>query len=446
MSGFQIILSILLIVGFLILVAYLNSRPTCPLPAPNKTCPTCPSSQVSDDILSYVQSLLQNTPHRQGLSSELVNQRKDIVDANLNLIHTSNLQERARLERGKTDQVVTFTANRFLPYTHQEIIQLFTGLLIPEEYRNPMYPNPAPPMIRAAANGSPNGATTGGATGGATDGDTGKSYKIDFSKIPSTQARYDIFYGISPKLFGEPLDQGTCGSCWAFASCGVLGAQLTKQSVAEKAITLSVQYYIDCVQQNYGCDGGFPVYVYEKVATDKFVVFDDGAAPYVQQKDKIPICDNPNLTRFKVDLKGIISFGKEDAAFFTKDNLKGAELYRSLELQVPSDQLRDKIKKILFFYGPMTVLIYVDTKLPYVSSGIYKSTDMKDGMKMNPNHAVIIAGFGVDLDGEEYWIIRNSWGKDWAESGYFQLSVDSPICGLTLPILGSTKDLPLIES
>jgi hypothetical protein len=65
---------------------------------------------------------------------------------------------------------------------------------------------------------------------------------------------------------------------------------------------------------------------------------------------------------------------------------------------------------------------------------------------MNPNHAVIIAGFGVDLDGEEYWIIRNSWGKDWAESGYFQLSVDSPICGLTLPILGSTKDLPLIES
>jgi hypothetical protein len=109
--------------------------------------------------------------------------------------------------------------------------------------------------------------------------------------------------------------------------------------------------------------------------------------PYVQQKDLTCVLPE-GVIPYQVELKGIISFGKDDAGFFPSDNLMGAENFRSLELNVPSETLREKIKKILFFYGPLTVLIYVDEKLPYVASGIYKSTDTKDGKKMNPNHAV----------------------------------------------------------
>lgn len=53
-----------------------------------------------------------------------------------------------------------------------------------------------------------------------------------------------------------------------------------------------------------------------------------------------------------------------------------------------------------------------------------------DGKTCNDDgylHSVVIIGSGRQ-DGEEYWLIRNSWSQFWAENGHFKLSKKATNC------------------
>jgi len=54
--------------------------------------------------------------------------------------------------------------------------------------------------------------------------------------------------------------------------------------------------------------------------------------------------------------------------------------------------------------------------------GIYRSTNCGTGPQ-DVNHAMTVVGYGKDAaTGQDFWIIRNSWGPTWGENGHIRVA------------------------
>jgi len=72
------------------------------------------------------------------------------------------------------------------------------------------------------------------------------------------------------------------------------------------------------------------------------------------------------------------------------------------------------IKNAIHTYGPVAVAVCVDSAFQNYSGGIFAPTKPC----RNVNHGVVLTGWD---DANQYWIMRNSWGTSWGESGYMRI-------------------------
>lgn len=205
------------------------------------------------------------------------------------------------------------------------------------------------------------------------------------------------FLELRPSLLHETVDyreklsssnflrsQGPCGSCWAVAAVGAL--EMHAELKYGNSRPLSFAQLVDCVPnpQHCGGDGGC------KGATSEL------AFEYVASK------------------------GLADAGSYSggKGVCQPAKSVTSSAgfVRLPVNKLHPLLEAVAT-KGPVVVSVDASGWSMY-SSGVYDGCDA-DAIV---NHAVLLVGYGTDdVSGKKYWLIRNSWGKDWGEGGFIRL-------------------------
>ena len=70
--------------------------------------------------------------------------------------------------------------------------------------------------------------------------------------------------------------------------------------------------------------------------------------------------------------------------------------------------------------GPVNIDLSAENDRWYeYKSGIVDWADCD----LEPDHAVLAVGWGNDANAGDYLIVKNSWGDDWGEQGYFRISL-----------------------
>jgi C1A family cysteine protease len=86
---------------------------------------------------------------------------------------------------------------------------------------------------------------------------------------------------------------------------------------------------------------------------------------------------------------------------------------------------------------PVSIAIQADQSVFQVyQSGVFSSSECGTAL----DHAVTLVGYGTE-SGEDYYLMRNSWGSSWGEAGYMKMAMigDGPgICGLQMDAVAPT--------
>jgi len=188
-------------------------------------------------------------------------------------------------------------------------------------------------------------------------------------------------------------DQGRCGSCWAFGTVAQLESLiLIFNNAPGFDLDLSEQFIVSCDTSNYGCNGGNMYRAYDFVRDTG--IPDEDCFPYIATVDYCPPCD-----------------GADGRCSDWASKVKRIDSWRRVGGPIKINT--NKIKEAVYENGPLSCGFDVYEDFFSYESGCYEYVA---GPHIG-GHAVCIIGWTA----EGCWIVKNSWGNDWGENGFFQI-------------------------
>lgn len=180
-------------------------------------------------------------------------------------------------------------------------------------------------------------------------------------------------------------NQGSCGSCWAFAAVGVVESQYLIRN--NLVMDFSEQWLVSCTGAG-SCDGGsygsaFNYILNTEDSCNKIGILPETVYPYEARDADCPC---PPGDRYLIT------------------NWSG--LPQNIET----------MKQAIMTYGPIAVAIAADDLFQCYIGGVFNAN-----VGTEINHAVVLVGWDDTQGANGIWILRNSWGTGWGESGYMRI-------------------------
>jgi len=173
-------------------------------------------------------------------------------------------------------------------------------------------------------------------------------------------------------------NQGSCGSCWAFAIVGVFEGAYKRKTGSSP--NFSEQYVLDCNPYGYSCNGGW--FTAQNMNKSPYGARNESCYPYVAYKKR---CSSA------------CSYVARISSWYYVGSSSG----------VPSTSY---IKQKIYDKGSVAAAVTADSYFQAYTGGVYTRNNTG-----SVNHAILLVGWD---DSKGAWRLKNSWGTGWGESGF----------------------------
>ena len=183
-------------------------------------------------------------------------------------------------------------------------------------------------------------------------------------------------------------NQKQCGSCWAFSTTGGIEGQW--KLAGNKLTSLSEQELVSCDKTDSGCNGGLMDSAFEwLLSAHKGQIVTEESYPYTSGDGISGICHDVASKTVGATIDGHkdIAHDEDEMATWVSTN------------------------------GPLSIAVDATSWQTY-SGGVMSNCESRQ-----LDHGVLIVGYGAD-----YWVIKNSWGPSWGESGYIRVKRGTNQC------------------